>query len=69
MDPLVEQLEDLLAGRTGARPHEVAVDAARHLALDRYSRQQPPADVAVRDGPDHAPLRRPGQTGSRACWH
>ena len=26
------------------------------LALDRYSRQQPPADVAVRDGADHTPL-------------
>ena len=39
MNPLVEQLEDLFAGRAGARPDEVAVDAARHLALDRHSRR------------------------------
>src|SRR5439155_12758416 len=43
VDPLVEQLENLFAGRTGARPYKIAVDAARDLALDRYSRQQPPA--------------------------
>jgi len=56
MDPLVEQLEDLFAGSAGARPYEVAVDAARDLALDRYSRQQAPADVAVRDGADDTPF-------------
>ena len=55
MDPLVEQLENLLAGRAGARPHKVAVDAACHLVLDRYPYQQPAADVAVGDGADHAP--------------
>ena len=44
------------AGRTGARPYKVAVDAGRDLALDRYSRQQPAADVAVRDGADHTPF-------------
>ena len=47
MYALVEQLEDLFAGGVGARPDEVAVDATAHLALDRYPRQQPPADVAV----------------------
>ena len=66
MDPLVEQLEDLFAGCTGARPDKVAVDAARDLALDRYSRQQAPADVAVRDGPDHTPL---GVTGKQNPEH
>ena len=66
MDPLVEQLEDLFAGRTGARPYKVAVDAAGDLALDRYSRQQPPADVAVRDGADHTPL---GVTGKQDPEH
>ena len=66
MDPLVEQLEDLFAGSAGARPYEVAVDAAGDLALDRYSRQQPPADVAVRDGADHTPF---GVTGKQDPEH
>ncbi|MCE3258353.1 MAG: hypothetical protein K0Q64_2436, partial [Nitrobacter vulgaris] len=62
--PLVEQLENLFTGGAGPRPYKIAVDAARDLALDRYSRQQSAADVAVGDGADDTPLGVPGKQDS-----
>lgn len=61
MHPLIEELEDLFAGSAGTCPHEVAVNTARYLAMDRYARQQSPANVAIGDGSDHAPLSVTGE--------